>query len=65
MGARVSTEALVLGLGLVALGILLLLSNLGKIELLVTLRTWWPVMLVVWGVAELANAWAQRESRRS
>jgi hypothetical protein len=65
MGARVSIEALVLGLGLVALGILLLLSNLGKIELLTTLRTWWPAMLVVWGVVELANAWARSNSRRS
>jgi hypothetical protein len=65
MGARVSTEALVLGLGLVALGVLLLLSNLGKIELLATLRTWWPAMLVVWGVVELANAWARSNSRRS
>ena len=65
MGARVSTEALVLGLGLVALGVLLLLSNLGKIELLTTLRTWWPAMLVVWGVVELANAWARSNSRRS
>jgi hypothetical protein len=65
MGARVSTEALVLGLGLVALGVLLLLSNLGKIELLATLRTWWPAMLIVWGVVELANAWARSNSRRS
>ena len=65
MGARVSIEALVLGLGLVALGVLLLLSNLGKIELLATLRTWWPAMLVVWGVVELANAWARSNSRRS
>jgi len=65
MGARVSTEALVFGLGLVALGVLVLLSNLGKIELLATLRTWWPVMLIVWGVAELANSWAQSTRRRS
>jgi hypothetical protein len=65
MGARVSTEALVSGLGLVALGVLILLSNLGKIELLPTLRTWWPVMLIVWGVAELTNAWAQSARRRS
>ncbi len=64
MGARVSPEALVFGLGLVALGVLILLSNLGKIELLATLRTWWPVMLVVWGVAELASAWAQSARRR-
>ena len=65
MGARVSTEALVLGLGLAALGILILLSNLGRIELLETLRTWWPVMLIVWGVVEVVNAWTQSAARRS
>jgi hypothetical protein len=46
-------EGLVLGLLLVAVGVLWTLSNLGRIELLTTLRTWWPLALVVWGVVEL------------
>ena len=46
-------EGLVLGLLLVALGSAWLASNLGMIELLPTLRTWWPSSLVVWGIVEL------------
>jgi hypothetical protein len=47
-------EGLVLGFILVAVGVLWTLSNLGRIELLTTLRTWWPLALVVWGLVELA-----------
>lgn len=49
-------EAFVLGLCLLALGVAWTLANLGVLELLPTLRTWWPVSLIVWGVAELANS---------
>jgi hypothetical protein len=28
-------------------------ANLGKLDLLATLRTWWPASLVVWGLVEL------------
>jgi hypothetical protein len=35
-------------------GVLWTLSNLGRIDLLATLRTWWPLALVVWGLVELA-----------
>jgi Domain of unknown function (DUF5668) len=48
-------EGLVLGLLLVALGSAWMASNLGLIELLPTLRTWWPASLVVWGVVELVG----------
>ena len=47
------SEGLVLGLLLVALGTVWMMSNLGKLDLLSTLRTWWPASLVGWGVVEL------------
>jgi hypothetical protein len=46
-------ESFVLGACLVALGMLWTLSNLGALELLPTLRRWWPAALVLWGAAEL------------
>ncbi len=54
MAGGFRAEGLVLGLLLVAVGVLWTLSNLGRIELLTTLRTWWPLALVVWGLVELA-----------
>jgi hypothetical protein len=54
MAGSFRPEGLVLGLILVAVGILWTLSNLGRIDLLATLRTWWPLALVVWGLVELA-----------
>jgi len=47
------SEGLVLGLLLVALGSVWMASNLGRLDLLSTLRTWWPASLVVWGAVEL------------
>ena len=46
-------EGLVLGLLLVAVGSVWMAANLGKLDLLATLRTWWPASLVVWGLVEL------------
>lgn len=46
-------ETLVVGLGLTAVGVLWTLSNLGRVDFLATLRTWWPLSLVVWGLLEL------------
>ncbi len=66
MAARAfSVEGLVLGVCLVAVGILWLLSNLGRLDLLDTLRTWWPVSLVVWGGLDLASFYLGRLSGRS
>jgi hypothetical protein len=59
-----SPEGLTLGSGLVALGVLWTLSNLGRLELLPVLRTWWPLSFVLWGVLELADL-VVRRSRRS
>jgi hypothetical protein len=58
-------ETLVLGVSLVTLGSVWTLANLGHIDLLATLRTFWPLALVVWGILELADLAVRRFSRRS
>ncbi len=50
-------DGVVTGLTLLAVGVLWVLSNLGRLDLLRTLAIWWPTVLVVWGVLELYN-WA-------
>ena len=57
-------ETLALGLSLVALGVLWTLGNLGALDVLATLRTYWPGSLIVWGVLELVAAFARRSERR-
>jgi hypothetical protein len=59
-----STEGVVLGAALVGLGTLWALSNVGRLELLPTLRTWWPLTLIVWGLLELVELRLRRSSRR-
>jgi hypothetical protein len=56
---------LTLGLMLVALGALALLSNFGKVDFLETVRAWWPLSLLVWGVLEVAQSLMSRSERRS
>lgn len=56
-----SPEALTAGLFLTVIGVLWTLSNLGVLEMLPLLRTWWPLCLVSWGVLELLAARAARE----
>jgi hypothetical protein len=58
-------EVLVFGLSLIALGVAWLLGNAGRIDLLATLRAWWPLALVVWGVLELIAYALARDARRS
>ncbi len=58
-----SSEGLTLGLGLVGIGVLWTLSNLGHVDLLHALRTWWPLLLVVWGLLELGDLAVRRSSR--
>jgi hypothetical protein len=56
-------ESFVLGACLLTLGVLWTLANLGMLDLLKTLRTWWPLSLVLWGIAELvASFLAKRRS---
>ncbi|MFN8095319.1 MAG: DUF5668 domain-containing protein [Vicinamibacteria bacterium] len=53
-----------LGVCLVALGVLWTLANLGRLEMLPVLRTWWPLSFVLWGVLELVELALRRSSRR-
>jgi cell wall-active antibiotic response 4TMS protein YvqF len=57
----IRVEGLVLGLCLVGLGVVWTLANLGHLDLLETLRRWWPASLVLWGALELIAAWSRRE----
>ena len=57
-------ESLALGLILVALGVLWTLANLGVLDLLSTLRTWWPLSLIAWGALELLASFARRSEGR-
>jgi len=63
VAASLRPEGLTLGLVLVAVGALALLSNFGRVDFLETVRAWWPLSLLVWGVLELAAAVLQRERR--
>ena len=58
-----SPEGVTLGVCLVALGVLGTLANLGKLEVLPVLRTWWPLSLVLWGALELVDLSVRRASR--
>jgi hypothetical protein len=63
--AGFSPEGATFGVCLVALGVLGTLANLGRIELLPLLRTYWPLSLVLWGVLELVDLALRRASGRS
>ena len=58
-------ETLVLGVALIGLGVAWTLANMGSIDLLGTLRRWWPVILVVWGGLELYRSYADTRTGRS
>jgi Domain of unknown function (DUF5668) len=53
-------EGLVFGTLLVVLGVLWTLANLGHLDMIETLRRWWPLSLVLWGVLELVAVAARR-----
>jgi hypothetical protein len=53
VGRPFRPESLTFGLLLVALGATWTAANLGRLDLLATLRTWWPASLVLWGTLEL------------
>ena len=59
-----SPEGVTLGLGLIAIGLLWTLSNLGRVDLLLVLRTWWPLLLIVWGTLELVDLGLRRAASR-
>ena len=66
MAARAfSPEGLTVGICLVGVGVLWFLSNVGRLELLPTLRTWWPLSLVLWGGLEVVAFYSARIAGRS
>ena len=56
-------EAVVFGVSLIALGALGVLANLGRLDFLATVRTWWPLSLVLWGLLEVAESFGRRRSK--
>ena len=58
-------ESLVLGIALIALGVLWTLANLGDLDLLGTLRRWWPATLVLWGSSSCIGRTPMRRTGRS
>jgi hypothetical protein len=58
-----SPEGLTLGVCLVALGVAWTLSNMGRLELLPLVRTWWPASLVLWGLLEITDLLIRRRGR--
>jgi hypothetical protein len=65
MARRFRPEVLVLGLTLIAVGVVWMLANAGRVDLLATLHAWWPLTLVVWGALELVAFALNRDTRRS
>jgi len=63
--SRLRPDSLALGLSLIALGGICFLGNLGHVDTLDALRTWWPGSLILWGALELLE-WrlARAEMRR-
>lgn len=61
----VSVEKVVLGLGLVGLGVVWTLGNLGRLDALDTLHRWWPLLLVIWGALEIRVSVSRRSARRT
>lgn len=60
---RFRPEGVALGLGLLGLGVLATLANLGYVDLLRSVRLTWPLVLVVWGAAELYQTFTAGPSR--
>jgi hypothetical protein len=60
MAVRIRVESMVVGLCLTGVGVLWILANLGRVDFLSSLRTWWPVSLLVWGVLELLVSFVER-----
>jgi hypothetical protein len=59
---RFKPEGVALGAGLLGLGVLATLANLGYVDLLPSVRLTWPFVLVIWGVAELYNTFSAGRS---
>ena len=58
-------ETVVVGVALIALGVLWTMANFGTLDLLATVRRWWPATLVLWGCLELHRSYADGRIGRS
>lgn len=58
-------EGVTLGACLVALGVVWTFHNMGRVEMLPLLRTWWPLSFVLWGVLELVELAIRRSAGRA
>lgn len=65
MATPYKPETLVFGVLLIALGVIWTLSNMGALDMLATLRRWWPATLVLWGCLELHRSYADGRIGRS
>jgi cell wall-active antibiotic response 4TMS protein YvqF len=63
MAPRFSPEKLVIGVSLVAVGVIGAMARSGSLDFLSVVHTWWPVTLVLWGIAELYNTLVERAAR--
>ena len=64
MALRFKPESLVLAVCLIGLGVIWTLGNMGRIDTLHSLRTWWPASLVLWGLLELVRSFSESRDRR-
>jgi hypothetical protein len=64
MALRFKPESLVLAVCLIGLGVIGTLGNMGRIDTLHALRTWWPASLVLWGLLELVRTFGESRDRR-
>jgi hypothetical protein len=55
-------DRIVVALGLIGLGVLTMLANLDRLDLLQALRIFWPALLILWGALELVVSFARRAS---
>ncbi len=55
-------DRVVTALGLIGLGVLVMLANLDRLDLLQALRIFWPALLILWGALELVVSFARRTS---
>jgi hypothetical protein len=62
MLSSLKVDRVVFALGLIGVGVLWTLANFDRIDLLVALRRFWPSLLIVWGVLELAVSFARRSA---
>jgi membrane protein implicated in regulation of membrane protease activity len=64
-GLAFSPDIFALGFCLLAAGVVWTLASLGRLDAVDFLHTWWPMSLVVWGLAEVMAAALGRRRRNA